>query len=60
MKKLLPLLSLLGLAGIILPPIVYLAGSCEKSTMSAFMLAGTLAWFGTVPFWMGRSEAGEP
>ncbi len=56
MKKLLPLISWLGLALVIVPPMLYLVGSTDKHTMQWVMLAGTILWFGTVPFWMGRSS----
>ncbi len=54
MKKLLPVLSFLGLALVLAPPIAYLAGSVDKASMSTIMLVGTLLWFATVSFWMGR------
>lgn len=57
MKTLLKLLSYLALLLVVVPPVLYLAGSLEKSTMSNLMLAGTLVWFATVPFWMGRKQA---
>ncbi|MEQ9824390.1 MAG: hypothetical protein ABQ298_08400 [Puniceicoccaceae bacterium] len=56
MKTLLKLLSYLALLLVVVPPIFYLAGSIEKPTMSNLMLAGTLVWFATVPFWMGRKR----
>ena len=50
----LKLLSFLGTALVIVPPVLYLAGTMDKPLMKGFMLAGTLLWFATVPFWMGR------
>jgi hypothetical protein len=55
--KILPIVSYLGLALVIAPPIAYLAGALDKSAMSSVMLAGTIVWFGSVPFWMGRKDA---
>ena len=56
MKKLFALLSLAGLALIIVPAFLYLGGSLDKPTMKMLMLAGTIAWFVTVPLWMGRNS----
>ena len=57
MKFLLPILSLLGLALVIVPAVAYLAGWMEKDPMKQLMLTGTLLWFATVPFWMGKKRA---
>lgn len=57
MKKLLPFVSLLGLALVILAPALYLAGSTDKQSMTTAMLVGTLLWFGTVPFWLGKKPS---
>lgn len=54
MKKLALILSCLALVLVIGPPLAYLAGSLGKASMNAWMLAGTVLWFVTVPFWMGR------
>lgn len=54
MKSILPIVSYIALLGIIIPPILYLSDVLSKSGMSSFMLVGTLLWFLTVPFWMGR------
>jgi len=60
MKVVLPIVSLLGLAAVIGPPVAYLAGSLDKGPMTTCMLIGTVVWFVTVPFWMGRkAEQGE-
>lgn len=56
MRKLLPIISFVGLALVLGPVLAYLAGSLDKSTMSAIMLAGTVVWFASVPFWMGRGR----
>ena len=56
MKKLLVLVSLIGLLAVLFPPLLYLAGSLEKPAMSHIMLAGTLLWFASVPFWMGKTS----
>lgn len=56
MKKLLPVISLVGLALIIIPAVLYLAGAMDKDQMKLLMLAGTVLWFASVPFWMGRKR----
>jgi len=54
MKPLIPVVSIIGLALVIVPPIVYLAGAIDKSSMTSLMLVGTIVWFVTAPFWLGR------
>lgn len=54
MKSILKFLSFAALGLVIIPPLLYLTGSLAKPAMSSVMLAGTLLWFATVPFWMGR------
>ncbi len=54
MKRLLPIISLLGLVCVIGPPIAYLIDAVEKDAMTNLMLLGTIVWFVTVPLWMGR------
>jgi hypothetical protein len=57
MKRLLPLISAIGLALVIVPACLYLAGMVEKPQMKLLMLIGTALWFLTAPFWMGRDRA---
>lgn len=54
MKVLLQVVSAAGLLLVVAPVLAYVFGSMDKATMSMLMLVGTLAWFGSVPFWMGR------
>ena len=56
MKTALQITSYLALALIIVPPVLYLAAAMEKSTMSTVMIVGTVLWFATVPWWMGRGR----
>lgn len=60
MKSILKLLSWAALGLVIIPPVLYLAGGLAKPAMSSLMLVGTLLWFATVPFWMGRDATDEP
>jgi hypothetical protein len=54
MKPFLKVISFVALGLVIIPPVLYLAGSLAKPPMISLMLAGTLLWFATVPWWMGR------
>lgn len=56
MKKLLPAISYIGLALVIAPACLYLAGAIDKAEVKTFMLAGTLLWFLSAPLWMGKNE----
>lgn len=55
MRRVLQFISFLGLALVIIPSMLYLFQSMDKTSMKGFMLAGTLLWFATVPFWLDRS-----
>ena len=54
MKILLPLVSYVGLALVIVPALAYLSDWLEKGAMTSLMAVGTIVWFGSVPFWMDR------
>ena len=56
MKKLLPAISFAGLALIIVPACLYLAGFVDKPEMKTMMLIGTVLWFVAAPLWIGKSE----
>jgi len=57
MKHLLQFLSWIALGATIIPALLYLAGGIGAAELKSWMLAGTLVWFGTVPWWMNRAEA---
>ena len=57
MKKLLPVVSVIALALVIAPSCLYLADVIDKPTMKLLMLAGTVLWFVSAPFWLGRDRA---
>ncbi len=54
MRTLVRTVSFLSLAGLIVPPALYLAGSLGLPAVKGWMLGATLLWFATVPFWMDR------
>lgn len=58
MKMALKWISLAALVAVILPPFLYLSGSVTKDLMVNIMLVGTVGWFATAPFWMGRKQGG--
>lgn len=56
MRTLAQIVSFLALGAIIVPPLLYLAGGLTLPVVKGWMLAATLVWFATVPFWMGRER----
>lgn len=56
MRRILQVISALALAGTIVPAALYLGGGIELPVVKGWMLASTIAWFATVPFWMGRGR----
>lgn len=52
MKALAKPLSLLALAGTIVPPVLFLLKMLGESPMKAAMLASTFLWFAAAPFWL--------
>lgn len=59
MKTILKILSFTALACIIIPPLLYLGEVLSKPDMKVVMLVGTILWFATVPWWIGKSEPSE-
>lgn len=56
MKKLIPLLSAIALALIVVPVLMYFGDSIDKSRMRTLMLAGTVLWFISAPLWMDKRD----
>jgi len=54
MKKLLPVISAIGLALVVVPACLYLANFTDKPQMETLMLVGTVLWFVSAPLWMGK------
>ena len=59
MKILLKVTSFLGLSLTVMPAFFVLGGSMTWNTHAVLMIAGTVFWFATAPFWMRSSEEGE-
>jgi nitrate/nitrite transporter NarK len=59
MRIVLRVVSILALIGLILPPILFLAGSMELDRVKWLMLVATIVWFVTATPVMWK-EPGEP
>lgn len=57
MKTVLQIISAIALLVVLVPACLYLAGSMDKPAMQAWMLAGTVLWFVSAPFWMGMNKS---
>lgn len=55
-QKLLPFVSIASLVAIFALAAAVMGGAVERSTSNIGMLIATLVWFGTAPFWVGRSK----
>jgi hypothetical protein len=53
-KRAARLVSLVALAGTILPPVLFFMGHMELDAMKTWMLVATIAWFAATPVWMDR------
>lgn len=56
MKTILIIVSYLGLALTILPSFFLVAGVIPSEICKSLMILGTLFWFGTSVFWVGKKE----
>lgn len=56
MTAILKAISFVGLALTIVPAFLVFAGIIVWDTHATLMLLGTVLWFGSAPFWMGRGE----
>lgn len=54
MRRILQLVSWLALAGIVVPPVLFLAGRMDLDQQKLWMLIATIVWFVATPLWMGR------
>ncbi len=54
MKALLKILSFIGLLLTVVPSLLVFAGTMDISQHKMYMLLGTVLWFGSAPFWLGR------
>ena len=56
MKRLLQIISALALLLLLVVPIEYLRGGVDQTGLVIWMQIGTLAWFASAPFWMGKRQ----
>lgn len=54
MKAVARLVSLVALAGTIVPPVLFFTGAMTLASMQTWMLAAAVAWFLATPLWMDR------
>ncbi len=54
MNTLLKILSLVGLLLTIVPPVLFFAGAIDHSNQNLYLFIGTVLWFGSAWFWLGR------
>ncbi len=54
MKRVSQVASGLAFAGLLIFPMVFLAGGISLPALKAWLLALTILWFASVPFWMDR------
>jgi hypothetical protein len=56
MRALLKLVSYAGLGLTVVPSFLVFAGVITWQTHAELMLAGTVLWFATAPFWMQEAK----
>jgi hypothetical protein len=54
MKRAAQLVSLVALAGTLLPPVLFFYGQMDLDSMKRWMLLAAVAWFAATPVWMDR------
>ncbi len=54
MKVVLRIISVIGLLLTIIPSILVFTGTLEINQHKVLMLIGTVIWFSTAPFWLGK------
>lgn len=50
------MVSLVSLAAVIVPCIVYFIGAIDLDAVKLLALIGTFGWFASTPFWMSRES----
>lgn len=56
MKRILQLISLLGLLLTIVPPVFLFSGNINHETQNFLMLVGAFTWFISAFFWLGKKS----
>jgi hypothetical protein len=58
MTTLLKLISVAGLGLTVVPSFLVFAGAITWQTHATLMLVGTVLWFASASFWMGKARRG--
>ena len=56
MIPILPLISWLALAAVVLPAVLVFQRTLDLASAQRWMLLATLCWFVVTPFWMNRRD----
>ncbi len=56
MRPLAIVVSLTALAATLVPPVLFLMNRMDLRQVHGWMLAATVVWFASVPFWLGRKD----
>ena len=56
MRKILPIIALVGLALTIFPPLVHLLGDLTLKMTFILMTVGMVVWFAAATPWLGRKD----
>jgi hypothetical protein len=56
MKQVALVLSLLALAGTIVPAGLFFTGRVDLTDVKSWMLVSTIVWFAATPIWMDRNS----
>lgn len=59
MKTILIIISFIGLGLTIIPAILVFSGVIDLYDHKVLMFIGTILWFGTAPFWMGKKDSDQ-
>ena len=59
MKPLLQIISLIGLLLVLLPAILTFAGRMDFEQTKTWMVIGTVVWFASAIFWLGKKKEAE-
>jgi hypothetical protein len=58
MRTVAQIISVLSLAGTIMPALLFFAGRIDLAQVKFWMLVWTVAWFVATPLWMERKVKG--
>lgn len=56
MKSFAQIISWLALAGVIVPPLLFMANTLTLTQVKTWMLIATIVWFIATPIWMERRK----